>query len=233
MRLDGVRLRFTGEESFSLAIDSLELESGTICALLGRNGSGKSTLARILCGLIRPPEGTTSLWKGSGYQKADTGELNRRIGYLFQNPDHQIFLPSVFEELSLGLKNQGIGAGEAARRVEDACRRFLLPDPMALPSLMSFGARRRLQAATYSLLQRDILILDEVDTGLSYRELEILLKELFMPPTGILLITHDALLAKAVSDRNLLQSSGRVRADLRQKDFGRLESLLDEDGDDL
>jgi len=233
LRLDSVRLRFTGEESFSLAIDSLELESGTICALLGRNGSGKSTLARILCGLLRAQEGGTFLWNGSGYREAPAAELNRRIGYLFQNPDHQIFLPSVFDELALGLRKQGVDAGETARRVEEACRRFLLPDPAALPSLMSFGARRRLQAATYFLLRRDLLILDEVDTGLSYRELEVLVKELFTPQTGILLITHDAALARAVSDRILLLSSGRVRADLQQKDFDRLEDMLDEDGDDL
>lgn len=229
MRARGIDFRFPGPGSFSLSIDSLEIGTGSVCSLVGRNGSGKSTLGRILCGLQAPRAGSLSLWNGSGYRDVSAEELTRRVGYLFQNPDHQIFLPTAFEELALGLRRQGLARGEITRRVEDASRLFSLPDPAALPALMSFGARRRLQAATYFLLERDLLILDEVDTGLSYRELEALLRVLFSRPVAVLLITHDMELAQGVSDRVILLSAGRVRADLSGGDFHRLRSMLEED----
>lgn len=230
LRARGLELSFPDSRDFSLSIESLDLEAGSVCTLLGRNGSGKSTLGRVLCGLLPHRSGTISLRNGAGYREASSAELNRRIGYLFQNPDHQIFLPTVFEELAIGLRRQGVDEAEVKKRVEEACGIFLLNDPGALPSLMSFGARRRLQAATYFLLRRDFLILDEVDTGLSYRELTTLFQAILSQPLGILLITHDAALARSVSDRVLIMSEGRISSEIGPERFGSLERLLDEDG---
>ena len=81
---------------------------------------------------------------------------------------------------------------------------------------MSYGARRRLQAATYYLLRRDFLVLDEVDSGLSCREVETLLDALVAGGPGILLITHDMALARSVSDRVLTMDSGRITGDVRR-----------------
>lgn len=230
LRARGLKLAFPDSNDFSLSIESLDLEAGSVCSLLGRNGSGKSTLGRILCGLLPPRSGAISLRDGAGFRDASSSELNRRVGYLFQNPDHQIFLPTVFEELAIGLRRQGVGEAEMRKKVDEACEIFRLNDPGALPALMSFGARRRLQAATYFLLQRDFLILDEVDTGLSYRELISLFKAILSRPLGVLLITHDAALARSVSDRVLLMSDGRIASELSAGGFGALEQLLDEDG---
>jgi energy-coupling factor transport system ATP-binding protein len=227
LTLEGLRFSFPGPGGFSLAIDQLELARGEICALVGDNGSGKSTLGRILCGLLQPQAGEVRIGDGQGFSAASRLELNRRVGYLFQNPDHQIYLPSVREELSMGLHRQGLGKPEIEKRVREASELFSLPHPSSPPALLSYGARRMLQAATYYLLARELLILDEVDSGLSYRDVEKLLGALFSSAPGILLITHDVTLAVAVSDRVLVMRKGTVRGDLRRDDFSRLESLLD------
>jgi energy-coupling factor transport system ATP-binding protein len=228
LRAEGIRFQFKDSEDFSLSIDSLEIAQGEICALVGRNGSGKSTLGRLLCGLLSPDAGSISLGDASGMRTAAAGELSRSVGYLFQNPDHQIYLPTVREELSLGLKRRGAGRPETDRMVAEAIELFHLPDGEAPPALMSYGSRRRLQAATYYLLKRDFLILDEVDSGLSYREVESLLDTIFSQRPGVILITHDMALARSVADRLLLMDRGRAVYDARRGDFATIPDLPSE-----
>ena len=225
LRAEALRFRFSGKESFALSIESLELAKGEICALVGSNGSGKTTLGRILCGLLAPQSGGVSLGGSAGFRPASTNELNRAVGYLFQNPDHQIYLPTVRDELALGLRRQGMSRSDIDRRVEKAAELFALPDASAPPALMSYGARRRLQAATYYLLARPLLILDEVDSGLSYREMESLLDALFAQAPGIVLITHDMSLATALCDRILVLDGGRLTGDFRPAHYSAWEAL--------
>ena len=216
LKAEGLRYSFADSDSFSLEVESLVVEKGTVCGLVGPNGSGKSTLGRVLCGLLAPRAGVVALDDGRGFRTARPEELNRRIGYLFQNPDHQIYLPTVQEELGLGLSMRGVGRREAEEMVREAARLFALPDLLAQPALMSYGARRRLQAATYWLLERDMLILDEVDSGLSFRELADLTRELCARIPCILLITHDAQYAAAVCDRVVSMERGRLVGDSRR-----------------
>jgi energy-coupling factor transporter ATP-binding protein EcfA2 len=213
LRVEGLRFQFDAPAAFTLHIDSLDLKVGERCALVGRNGSGKSTLGRILCGLLRPQSGSLRIGSESGWKSLGLGDLNARVGYLFQNPDHQIYLPSVREELSLGLRRQRLDHREIEKRVEEAAQVFGLPDLGAPPALLSYGARRRLQAATFFLLSRDLLILDELDSGLSYREVESLIDALASHGPGIVLITHDMDLATASCDRILSMDDGRITAD--------------------
>ncbi|MGA2480218.1 MAG: ABC transporter ATP-binding protein [Spirochaetia bacterium] len=231
LRLSGLRFRFPDPGSFTLDVPSLELHSGQVCALLGSNGSGKSTLGRILCGLLTPQAGALSLRAGDTFQLAPAAELNSRVGYLFQNPDHQIFLPTVHEELALGLRRQGMSRGDIEMRVREAVQLFSLPDPLTPPALMSYGARRRLQAATYYLLQRELLILDEVDAGLSCREVEQLLAALAQRSPGILLITHDIALARSVADRIVTMAGGSIRGDWPRDEFDRAALAADGGGE--
>ena len=177
-------------------------------------GSGK-----ILCGLLLPQGGTIGLGGEWGFRAARAGELSAKVGYLFQNPDHQIYLPTVREELSLGLRRQRPDRREIETRVSEAACMFGLPDIDAPPALLSYGARRRLQAATYYLLPRDLLILDEIDSGLSYREVESLIDALASHVPGIILITHDLTLAQAACDRILVMEEGRITGDAPSAGF--------------
>ena len=220
LRVDGISFSFQGPGSFSLEIAGLELEKGVMCSLLGKNGSGKSTLARILCGLLAPEKGSLWMREGAARRRLSREELGRRVGYMFQNPDFQIFLSTVREELALGLDADRRRGGA----IEETIRLFNLPDGDTPPALMSYGARKRLQAATYYLLQREFLILDEIDSGLSYREYLKLLEALYSSGAGILLITHDRELAVSVSDRIILLEDGRIEGDHRRGGFDALDA---------
>ncbi len=226
LRVQGLSFSFPGPSGFTLDIESVRLNANEICVLAGRNGSGKSTFGRILCGLLPPQAGSLMLVSETSVRQATADDLSSSVGYLFQNPDHQIYLPSVREELALGLQRVGIGKPEIERRVAEAVRLFALPDPSTPPALMSYGARKRLQAATYHLLDRVLLVLDEVDAGLSSREVEDLLDALAGRGAGILLITHDFALARSFADRILAMDQGRIVADLLPRDFDRLDSVF-------
>jgi energy-coupling factor transporter ATP-binding protein EcfA2 len=226
----GVFFSFPGPGAFSLRIETLAVNAGTIVSLIGRNGSGKSTLGKILCGLLPPEEGALRIHDGTAWHPASAKELSRSVGYLFQNPDYQIFLSTVFDELAYGLQMRGLAKPEIRQRVGEAISMFGLPEERTAPALMSYGARKKLQAATYYLLGRRILILDEMDSGLSYGEYFQLLDALASGGAGIIAITHDLALAKAISTRILLMEKGEIRAGFGRAEFGTLEAALEGEG---
>ncbi len=195
---------------FRLAVEELRLYPGRTAALVGGNGSGKSTLARILCGLLSPRRGSIRIREGKELGPADRAVLHRFTGYLFQDPDLQIFLPTIFEELSLGLRQMALDAEEIKRRVERAAGLFHLPDTETPPSLMSYGARKRLQAAVYYLLDRPLVIIDEGDSGLGVIDFAEMVRIFQKPDCSLLFITHDQRLADALADRVLYLSEGRL-----------------------
>ncbi len=97
------------------------------------------------------------MWNGTEYRTATTGQLNGRIGYLFQNPDAQIFLPTVFDELALGLRKQGLTRAQVRERVESTCEIFSLPDPQAPPALMTPPwCRRARRPASPAAVEADL-----------------------------------------------------------------------------
>jgi energy-coupling factor transporter ATP-binding protein EcfA2 len=212
---DGVRFHYEGAEAgqgrpFTLQIDSLELHAGEVTALVGENGSGKSTLARLLCGLLSPRAGSIRVRGGSGLEAAPPERLNSFTAYLFQDPDLQIFLPTVYEELAYGLKLRGLEGGEIGGLVSRALQLFELPQAEVPPALMSYGARKRLQAAVYYLLERPLAILDEADSGLGVREFARLIELFRGERRALLFITHDQRLAEAFGSRILRMRAGRL-----------------------
>jgi energy-coupling factor transport system ATP-binding protein len=209
LEAEDLRFAYPGEAGFRLEIPRLAIPRGGTLAVVGDNGSGKSTLARILCGLLQPAEGRVRLRQAGEMRPADRASLSRRVAYIFQDPDLQIFLPTVEEELSYGLKLQGLGQEEITPRVRAAAESFRLPELLAPPALLSFGARKRLQAATYHLLDKRIVIFDEGDSGLGAPEFTRLLGLFRNPERGLLVITHDLKLASQVADATLRLEKGR------------------------
>jgi energy-coupling factor transport system ATP-binding protein len=198
------------DEAFSLQIEELQIAVGETMALVGDNGSGKSTLGRILCGLLRPRKGTIRIRTGGKLRTAGEDDLNRFTGYLFQDPDLQIFLPTVFEELALGLKRLHLPEKEIRARVERAVSLFDLPATQAPPSLMSYGTRKKLQAGVYYLLDRPLMIIDEGDSGLSVNDFAEMVRIFQKSEGSLIFITHDRRLAEALADRVLQLRSGRL-----------------------
>jgi len=194
----------------------LQLPPAAFCALIGQNGSGKTTLAKHLNGLLRPSGGRV-LIDGQDSAERSIGELARSVGYVFQNPDHQIFAATVREELAFGPRNLGCDPSEIAERVASALARFDLTDlAEAPPAVLGYGQRRLVTIASVVAMRTPLLILDEPTTGLDWRSasrLMALLAELNQAGHTILLITHDMRLVCDWAPRTLLMHEGCLLAD--------------------
>ena len=225
VKASGIKFRYPNSE-FSLKIDDFYLKSGEVTVLLGRNGSGKSTLAKIISGLLIPESGSVSLDNKGKMSASTPDELNRNTAYLFQNPDFQLFLPTVGEELAFGLKPGKIDKEAQKKMIEQAVSLFRLESIDAPPAIMSYGARKRLQAAIYFLLNKKILIIDEADSGLSFNDYTLILKSLrnLDPPPAVMIISHDMRLSAGLADRVLIMEGGSL---LGAGSDERFKNLLD------
>ena len=158
-----------------------------------------------------------NLWRERGkddlsrYHGPQSEELMGRIGYLPQNPDYQIFLPTVKEELLYGLLQTGMGMYEAETRMLSCADQFGIKDIEATPATMGYGARKVLQAAVYHLLDRECYIFDEADSGLSFEDLKRIIMMYRRKRSALILITHDARIAEAVSDRMIIMDGGTIK----------------------
>lgn len=200
-----------GNRGFSLSVDTLRLYRGEIAAFYGPNGSGKSTLSKLVCGLLSPQAGMIRFSSEGELLQVDGPQRMRMCGYLFQNPDFQIFLPTVEDELRYGLKMQDILKKDADAMIAHVLDIFDLGDPSQPPAVMSYGKRKRLQAAVYYLLDRKICILDEMDSGLSMKMFTHLLALLSAKFDTIVMITHDLQIAKSYAHRIIYLDSGRIQ----------------------
>ncbi len=225
LKAENLFFRYPGSD-FSLSVKDFSLRQGEVTVLIGKNGSGKSTLARIVSGLIRPDGGRISIEKNTSLAAADPDTLNRNVSYLFQNPDYQLFLPTVGEELMFGLKSLKCGRNEKKEMVERTARLFRLENLEAPPAIMSYGARKRLQAAIYYLLKKKIVIIDEADSGLSFNDYSLILNAFrsLDPPPAVMVISHDIKLAAGIADMVAVMDRGA----LLEGDSGiRVRRLLD------
>lgn len=201
------RRRISTNQHFQLTVEQFELASGQLVALVGPNGSGKSSFSRLLCGLDEPKQGSILL----DGRPASARELTRNVGYLFQSPDLQIFLPTVEEELSWSLRRRkDIRVEERKRQVAECAKLFglTLSDT---PSTMSYPERKALQAAIYYLLDRPFYILDELDGSLTYQSALTIIAHLRERGAGILLITHDKYFASLTCEKTYGIVEGRLR----------------------
>jgi len=208
-------LEFSYPEGFELRIKKLDITKHEITALVGPNGSGKSTLCKLLCGLLAPQAGSIRIRNGNNWEAAASNSLTSRAGYMFQNPDYQIFLPTVDDELSYGLRQMGLSKDEINERITEAKKRFVLPEGTIAPTVMSYGERKQLQAAVYYLLEKDLYIFDEIDSGLSFPVIERILSAFTRKSASVLLITHHMGFAQAAADRILTMKEGRIISDKR------------------
>jgi len=208
---------------------SLEIAAGEFIAIIGQNGSGKTTLAKHLVGLI--PAGESKIRIG-GRDRATlhAAETAQEVGYVFQNPDHQIFAATVADEVAFGPRNFGLDDGELARRSEEVLSAVnLTAERDRDPFLLSKGERQRLAVASVLALRPRILILDEPTTGLDYREqrrMMGLIGDLNRAGIAIVMITHTPWLVAEYARRVVLMRKGRVMFDGGVREFFTRDELL-------
>lgn len=210
---------------------SLEVKRGEMVALVGENGAGKSTFARCLNGLLRPASGTLRI-NGVDAGEESVAGLARRVGYVFQNPDHQIWAETVRDELSFGPRNLGFDE----ERTEASIKRALEAVDLHVsdddhPNLLGGGERQKLAVAGVLAMEPDILILDEPATGLDWpatRAMMRLVSELHAEGRTIVVITHDMWILAEYIPRAIVMSGGRVIGDGPTAEILADEALLAE-----
>ena len=192
---------------------SLEIKKGEKVAILGPNGSGKSTLILLIAGLLNPTKGQIKVF-GKPTTSKDFPKLRSRIGLVFQDPDDQLFTPTVREDVEYGPKNLGLPAKVISERcdhiLEDIGISHLKDRP---PHRLSFGEKKKVSLATALILRPELLILDEPTANLdllSRRALIDLLNELNAEGTTIVISTHDVEALPELADRVIVVSHGSL-----------------------
>jgi len=208
---------------------SMRIEPGEFLALIGQNGSGKTTLAKHLNGLLRPRSGSVRL-HGADISTLPLNRVAGDVGYVFQNPDHQIFAATVFDEVAFGPRNFGLAPAEIDERVQAALHAVGLVDcEQDDPFLLSKGHRQRLAVASLLALRPLLLILDEPTTGLDYleqRHMMELLGRLHAQGMAIVIITHSPWVVAEYAQRGVLMGEGRILFDGPLRALFAQEALL-------
>ena len=217
MRADGLRLTYPRAARPAVDEVSLEVRRGQACVITGPNGSGKSTLAMILGGLVRPDTGAARLLDAPGrpLHAWRARELCRRVGTVFQDPEHQFVAPTVRAELVVGPQRAGLDPAAAARRGDDLLARLGL-DRLAgaNPFTLSGGEKRRLSVAAALATAPDLLVLDEPTFGQDARtwaELVRICRDLRDQGTALVAVTHDEVFAGVLADQRVEMREGRLR----------------------
>jgi biotin transport system ATP-binding protein len=208
IQIHGVSHRY-GEREVLSGID-LSLVEDRI-GVIGANGSGKSTLARLLNGLVVPSTGRVTV------DGLDTGRdgagVRRKVGFVFSDPDAQIVMPTVAEDVAFSLRRRGLGKAEVAERVDDILGRFGLGGHKDHPAhLLSSGQKQLLALASVLVTEPEILVCDEPTTLLDLRNSRQVADLLEGLTQRVVMVTHDLELLRTWQ-RVLVIDEGRVVAD--------------------
>jgi energy-coupling factor transport system ATP-binding protein len=212
---DGVSFSYT--PGYPVLRDiSLQIAPGEVVGLMGENGAGKTTLVKHINGLLKPSEGAVYV-DGMDTRRTSTATLARKVGFVFQNADHQLFADTLEDEVAFALHNLGFPPAEVKRRVVRYLKLFDLTRYRGQsPFLLSGGERKRLALASVLCVQPSILILDEPTQAQDANQKRTLLQfiDSFRRSNHILLlVTHDVEFAVQAVDRLLVLSRGRLLAD--------------------
>jgi energy-coupling factor transport system ATP-binding protein len=191
----------------------LTVRKGEFLAVLGQNGSGKTTLVKHFNGLLKPTEGTVRVGEDETREQG-LRQLGQSVGYVFQNPDHQIFSDTVADEVAFGPKIRGMEEDEIKERVEEALVAVGLEgrggeDPFGLTK----GERQRVAVASVLSVRPEVLILDEPTTGLDYaeqRSMMDLVKSLNEAGSTIIAVTHTMWVVAEYAHRAAVVRDGEI-----------------------
>lgn len=195
---------------------SLTIKDGEFVAIMGQNGAGKSTFVKHFNGLLKPSIGTVKI-NGVETTKSSVAALARNVGFVFQNPDHQLFSETVEEEISFALKNFGFEPKVIEDRVTWALNLLSLTQyRKTSPFLLSGGERKRVALASVLAWDPNTLILDEPTIGQDHEQKEKLrqfIMQLQSQKKTVVAVTHDVEFVAECNPRVVLMKEGKVVAD--------------------
>ncbi len=212
---------------------SLKVEKGEMVALLGKNGAGKSTLFLQLNGIYRPDEGQVFIdGEELKYDKKSLLKFRQKVGIVFQNPDDQIFAPTVEEDVAFGPLNLGLPMEEVQDRVEDALARVGMSGfEKKAPHHLSGGQKKRVAIAGILAMKPEIMVLDEPTAGLDPQgviDLSILLRELNDEGITIIISTHEVDLVPNYAEKVFVLVDGLLIAEGTPKEIFAKPEILEQ-----
>jgi energy-coupling factor transport system ATP-binding protein len=223
----GLEHTYEGGTNALRGID-LQIRQGEFVAIVGQNGSGKTTLVKHFNGLLHPTKGEVQV-EGADARETDMLQLARRIGFVFQNPDHQIFAERVIDEVAFGPRNFGFPEKAIAERAERALEAVnLLDSREADPFSLTKAERQRLAVASVLASATEVIVLDEPTTGMDYGEsirMMELIRELNEKGHTIIMVTHTLWIVSHYAHRVIVMREGKIIRDGRTR-----EILSDRDG---
>ena len=195
---------------------SLDINPGEIVGIIGQNGSGKTTLVKHFVGLLKPSKGHVYI-NGEDTAPLKVQQLAAKVGYVYQNPNHQLFARTVKDELEFGPRNLDLPEDEIADRVEKAVAFFGLEQFLDLhPYRISFPLRKLVGMASIYTMKPDVFILDEPTTGqdnITTQTVYRLIRKLRAEGSTVLCVAHDMILLAEVVDRMLVLRDGDLIMD--------------------
>jgi energy-coupling factor transport system ATP-binding protein len=195
---------------------SLTINEGEFIAIMGQNGAGKTTLIKHFNGLLKPSQGTVRV-NGVETKKSSVAALSRNVGFVFQNPDNQLFSETVEEEIAFALKNFGFEKDIIEKRITWALNLLSLTQyRKTSPFLLSGGERKRVALASVLAWDPETLILDEPTIGQDHEQKEKLRQFIMQMQTQkktVVIVTHDVEFVAECNPRILLMKDGKIVAD--------------------
>ncbi len=229
VRFDDVRFRYPGGVEAVRGV-SFAVARGERVAIVGQNGAGKTTLVRHLNGIFRPTEGVVHVGDTTTADKT-IAQLAAQVGYVFQNPDEQLFARSVRVDVEFGPKNLGLPAAEVTARAEEALATVgLLAEADAHPHHLSLSERKRVALAGVLAMRTPVVVLDEPTTGQDARGVEMIagiVERLAAEGRTVIAITHDMDFCAEHFERVIVMAGGEVQADGDPREVFRQADVLE------
>jgi len=195
---------------------SLTIRDGEFVAIMGQNGAGKTTLVKHFNGLLKPTKGKVFV-DNFNTRETSVAKLARNVGFVFQNPDHQLFCESVEEEIAFGLRNFGFEEALTKKRVEWALNLLDLTEyRQTSPFLLSGGERKRVALASVLAWDPKTIVLDEPTIGQDHQQKEKLrqfIVQLNTQGKTVVIVTHDVEFVAESNPRVVLMTEGKIVAD--------------------
>ena len=212
--LENVSFKYPSGELVLQSVN-LSIDSGQFVAIMGENGAGKTTLAKHLNGLLKPTEGKV-LVDGEDTRKKSVAALSRKVGLVFQNPDHLLFSETVRDEVAFALRNFGYSNEIIQKQVSKTLEALdLIGYADTSPFLLSGGERKRAALAAVLAWEPDYLVLDEPTIGQDYLQKERLrdfILQLYSQGKAVVIISHDVEFVAEAGPEVVLMSKGRLLA---------------------
>jgi cobalt/nickel transport system ATP-binding protein len=209
---------------------NLDIEAGSNVAIVGANGAGKSTLLALLCGIYPVKEGAIEI-AGIPMKKENLEQIRKKIGFVFQNPDDQLFMARVYDDVAFGPRNFGYSAEEAAQMADRAIERMKIEHlKNRAPHKLSGGEKRNVAIAAVLAMEPEILLFDEPSSFLDPKSRRNFIRAMDSLQHTKVIATHDLDLVLDLCERVIILKKGEVFADGKPMELFLNGALMEQSG---